>query len=773
MIATNQNLTLLQFLPTMAWTNLPNGEVTFYNKKWSDYTGVDMSKINTWAPESITYAEDAFVSGLFRDQLDKGVAFEIKNRYKHFNGQYRWHLNRFEPLKDESGKIYLWIGTAIDIEDKKRLEDELLQRNQKYEEGEIKFIKLIMQSTFAIAVYRGKELIAEIVNDAYFPIVGKTREEFIGRPLFESVPEIKDAIAPIIEEVIQTSTTFKVDEFGITMNKFGKDVFGYYSFIFEPVRDQQGKIDGIMTTAIDVTEKVLSRKAMEESEAHLQLLRDTVPAMIFYLDKEQRYQSYNGAFMEWFNVDAKSIIGKTVNEFLGEVAYNKTLPYLTKAYSGEQVKYEMAAPSRMGKPQWLSIVYTPHINNEGDILGIIVHATDISDSKKTEISLRESELRFRSLVNEAPVATCLFTGREMKIVVANEMILKEWGKDASVIGMRFEDAVPELKGQPFFDILDRVFTTGIAHSESAARAEVELDGVLTVSYYNFTFKPLFDENGEVYGIMDMAYNVTEQVETHKKIEAAVTERTRELAEANTNLQRSNAELEQFAHIASHDLQEPVRKISTYANMLEVNLGEKVDARSKVYLDKISISANRMGSLIRDVLSFSEVSHKVGPMVAVDFNQLIKEIEIDYELQIEKTGAVIEYKNLPTITAVPSQMLQLFSNLISNSLKYVNENVIPHIIVTATNLPASEVKLKGLVEGKKYYSIEFSDNGIGFDEHQKDQIFKIFQRLHGKTEFEGTGIGLALCRKIVYNHHGDISAKPGKNGGAVFTIILPA
>lgn len=204
----------------------------------------------------------------------------------------------------------------------------------------------------------------------------------------------------------------------------------------------------------------------------------------------------------------------------------------------------------------------------------------------------------------------------------------------------------------------------------------------------------------------MSFEVTHQVEVRKKIEAAVTERTRELAEANNNLQRSNAELEQFAHIASHDLQEPVRKISTYANMLEMNLGEKADTKSKKYLDKISVSADRMGALIRDVLSFSEVSHNVGPMVEVDLNQLIKEIEIDYELQIDKIGAIIEYKNLPKINAVPSQMLQLFSNLMSNSLKYVNENVIPHIIITATILPVSEVKLKGLIEDKNTIALSF-------------------------------------------------------------------
>ncbi|MBK0370217.1 PAS domain-containing protein [Flavobacterium agrisoli] len=903
MIVSHPHLDLLQYLPNMVFIALPDGKVLFYNKKWNQYTGAKLVEGKEWPPKEITHPTDLRNSNTqFLKQIHKGKIFEIENRYLQLDGTYRWFSNYFEPVKDAAGTISFWVGTAMDIEDSKHLATEIANRNQQLEEIEIKFTKLILNSSFPIAVFRGENLIAEIANEAYFPIVGKSKNEFLGKPLFDSLPEIKETVAPIIEEVIRSGNTFTSDEFGVNLNPTGTANFRYFNFIYEAVRDSNGNINGVMTTAMDVTEQVLARKALEESEAHLELLRDTVPAMIFYLDNQQRYQSYNSTFMEWYKVDSETAIGKTVLEFIGPDAYKKVMPQLRKAYAGQNVQYEMTAPSRIGPQRWLSIVYTPHFNTKGEILGIIVHATDITKSKQIEISLRESEHRFRSLIEEAPVATCLFMGPEMKVVIANDMMLKEWGKDASVIGKPFKDAVPELIGQPFLGLLDQVFATGEAYSESAAPATLEIDGELQVSYYNYTYKPLFDENGAVYGIMDMAYNVTEnvlanqkleasekelrdlinaspigicvvtgspikvvevnerflhisgktraqydempywetleevahlfesemnrvfetgnrytteehkmmlirdgieetifltfeyipilnasqmvskvivmafevthQVEIRKKIEAAVTQRTKELAEANNNLQRSNSALEQFAHIASHDLQEPVRKISTYANMLEIKIGETIDGKAKMYLDKISISAERMSALIRDVLAFSEVSHHLDSMEMVDLQQLLQEIEIDFELQIEKKGAIITYKGLPTLPAIPTQMLQLFSNLLSNSLKYTQTNTHPRIDISSRILSKNEIKEKGLLENQHYHCITFADNGIGFDEHQAERIFKIFQRLHGKTEYEGTGIGLALCRKIVYNHQGDISAKPGQNGGAVFTIILP-
>ena len=561
-----KEFTLLQALPQMTWINLPNGKVDFYNEKWFDYTGLSFEQLDENGFAGVLHPDDvANTKHRFDEALATGKIFEIQNRYKRADGQYRWHLNRALPIKNENGIISSWIGTATDIEDKMQAESDLIHSNAKLEASEQRFSNLITQAVFPVAVYRGPHLIAEIANEPYLELVGKTRESFLGKPLFESLPEIESSVGPYIREVMATGVPFEANEYGIVMNKFGEDVFGYYNFLYQAVRDHNGTIDGFMASAVDVTEQVLARKIIEESEAHLQLLKDTVPAMIFYLDKEQRYQSYNVVFMEWFGVNHHEALGKTVAEFIGGQAYSKVQTYLARAYQGEQVRYEMYAPQKMASGKWLDIVYTPHKNPEGEVVGIIVHATDITQSKLTEISLRKSESLFRSLVEEAPVATCFFTGHDMKITFANDMMLDVWDKDRSVIGLPLENAVPELKGQPFLAILEEVFTTGKTFEGKAVPADLIVNGVKRTYYFDFSYKAIKDGDGHIYGVMDMAVDVTAQVENRKQIEAAVEARTRELAESNANLQRSNAELEQFAFIASHDLQEPIRKIVPFSN----------------------------------------------------------------------------------------------------------------------------------------------------------------------------------------------------------------
>lgn len=245
-----------------------------------------------------------------------------------------------------------------------------------------------------------------------------------------------------------------------------------------------------------------------------------------------------------------------------------------------------------------------------------------------------------------------------------------------------------------------------------------------------------------------------------------------MAERNS-LQRSNTELEQFAHIASHDLQEPLRKISNFSNLLERSLGD-VNTDSKSYLDKINHAAARMHTLISGLLNLSQLSKEDIVFEKVDLNVMIQNIQIDFDLTIEQKGATIECSVLPTIEAIPIQMTQLFSNLFSNALKYIRKDVRPVIKITASLLSQEETNSNSLLNSNAvYYKIEFKDNGIGVDEKYAEQIFKIFQRLHVQSDYAGTGIGLALCKKIIQNHHGDIFiTTKNKEPGTIFNIILP-
>jgi light-regulated signal transduction histidine kinase (bacteriophytochrome) len=264
-------------------------------------------------------------------------------------------------------------------------------------------------------------------------------------------------------------------------------------------------------------------------------------------------------------------------------------------------------------------------------------------------------------------------------------------------------------------------------------------------------------------------DITEQKKVKEELEKMVLERTSELVTSNSALEKSNHELEQFAYIASHDLQEPLRKIQTFADMVKEHLGDK--ELTEKYFNKIYTSAKRMSILINDVLNYSRLSKTGEQFEKTDLNKILKDVLSDFELLIEQKQAVITHSDLPTIKGIPLQIHQLFGNLISNSLKF--SEVDPQITITAQTLSAKEVqKYPHLIEGQAYIQLTFKDNGIGFEQQHANQIFIIFQRLNNQRTYSGTGIGLALCKKIVDHHDGIITAKSEPGQGATFTVILP-
>jgi PAS domain S-box-containing protein len=279
---------------------------------------------------------------------------------------------------------------------------------------------------------------------------------------------------------------------------------------------------------------------------------------------------------------------------------------------------------------------------------------------------------------------------------------------------------------------------------------------------SLTISPVKGADGTIVGASKVARDITMQKRAEKIIRESEVKFRNELerlvAERTAELKKSNAELEQYAYIASHDLQEPLRKIQNFTELLKDNLHDEQAAAR--YYEKINTTAQRMSVLIKDVLNYSRLSQVDTLQETVDLNQVLQDIKTDFELTITQKKAVITADPLPVIKGDGQQLRQLFGNLISNSLKFTDRE--PAIRITSQ-----------LVNGPSpYVQIVFKDNGIGFDQQYAEQVFIAFKRLNNRQLYSGTGIGLALCKKIVERHGGTIRAESKPGEGTVFTITLP-
>ncbi len=253
----------------------------------------------------------------------------------------------------------------------------------------------------------------------------------------------------------------------------------------------------------------------------------------------------------------------------------------------------------------------------------------------------------------------------------------------------------------------------------------------------------------------------QEVEERQRIEATLLDQSQEL-------ERSNQELVQFAAIASHDLQEPLRKVITFGDRLKLKNGDQLDEAGRDYLERMQNASRRMQRLITDLLSYSQVSIKAQPFELVNLNQIAQEVATDLEGRIEASHGQVTIAELPTIEAEPFQMRQLFQNLIGNALKYAKKDEPPRVTLSAQTVETGN----RYNHGERQWQIVVEDNGVGFEEQYAVQIFGMFKRLHGKDEYEGTGVGLAICKKIVERHDGVISATSHLGLGTKMMVILP-
>jgi len=642
-------------------------------------------------------------------------------------------------------------------------------------------VAMILSSRFPMFLWWGEDLI-QFYNDAYRPSLGNDGKhpQALGQKGFECWPEIWEVIYPLIYQVQSTGeATWSEDQLiPIFRNNKIEDV--YWTLSFSPIFGDFDSIEGVLVVCQETTQTVQNVLKLRQSETRFEALIAAAPIAIgLFVGRDLIIDMHNQTFAQIVG-KGDNIIGKPLAEVMPELITENQpfLKILDNVYTSGKIfetfgtRVDIVQNGIM-KQGYYDFSYTPLFDADENVYAILDIAVDVTEQVLAKIRLIQSEENLRNTILRAPVAMCILRGTEHVVDIANERMIEIWGKTfAEVTNKPIFEGVPEAKNQGFEKLLHDVYTTGKTFTAQGVPISLSRGNKTEIVFVNFVYQAYKEADDTISGIIAVVTDVTDQVLARQKIEEIVAQRTTELAEANKALQQSNQELEQFAYIASHDMQEPLRKVVTYTNMLENTLG-LIEERSKNYIEKITASTTRMSQLIKDVLNFSRLSKAGETFVPIDLNMVMESITTDFELLIEQKKATINITHLPNIEAVPLQMHQLFSNLISNSLKFTRWEIPPVVNITSKLLSNQEKSEYGLQwQERNYFIITVEDNGIGFKQEHAQHIFNIFQRLHIKTEYSGTGIGLALCKKIVQNHEGEILAESNRENGAIFKIILP-
>ena len=416
---------------------------------------------------------------------------------------------------------------------------------------------------------------------------------------------------------------------------------------------------------------------------------------------------------------------------------------------------------------------------------------DLKTSQRLQIGLKQSEARLKTTLDELEqnkASEIKYQAAKRFELIANTMPQFIWTCDLNGRFNYFSQSFYDATGTTPQLLQHEKGWHQVVHPDDISESERTWKEAINTSLplineHRFKMKdgryrwqlsravPQKDEEGNIQMWVGTSTDIEDQKMFAHELDLTVKRRTAELKKANNSLEKSNGELAQFAYIASHDLQEPLRKIQTFVSRLvdtEASLSEK----AKDYFLRIKNASKKMQQLITDILSYSRNTDPDDEFVLTDLNKVFEQSKEQLIELIEQKKATITTSVLPTVLIIPFQFEQLFTNLLSNALKFAKQDVLPIIDVCTTIVNGHFIQQSGSNTSIHYYCISFTDNGIGFEPTFNERIFGVFQRLHSQEDYIGTGIGLAIVRKIIDNHHGFITASGHLNIGATFTIYLP-
>ncbi|AEH38325.1 PAS domain-containing protein [Halopiger xanaduensis] len=486
----------------------------------------------------------------------------------------------------------------------------------------------------------------------------------------------------------------------------------------------------------DVTERVQREHELEQTERRFEAIFEDPNILVGLLEPDGTVIDINGTAMAYIDADLEAVRGEPFWETPwwgeGDDVGDDVREWTERAAAGEYVEFEADLTRPDGNRYTLEGTFRPVTDDDGDVVSIIVSDRDVSERKRRERQLRKSEQRHRTLAENFPNGIVTMFDEERRYTLAAGRMFDELPVSPSdVEGAYVGDVWPDHVSEP----LEEAFEAALAGERRAT--EFEYAG----REWIVRAVPITDDNGDVFSGITIAQDITERKEYQRKLE------------------ESNERLEQFAYAASHDLQEPLRMVSSYLRLIDTQYGDAFDADGEEFLAFAVDGADRMREMIDGLLEYSRIETRGDPLEPIDLNAVLADVLDDLRLQIEDTDAEIDADALPTVEGDASQLRQVFQNLLSNALEYSGDEP-PRVRIDAER------------RGDRWV-ITVADEGIGMDPDEADRVFEVFQRLHSHSDHQGTGIGLALCERIVERHGGDIWVDSEPDEGATFSFTLPA
>lgn len=596
-------------------------------------------------------------------------------------------------------------------------------------------------------------------NEASCRMVGKSAEELIGSTLLTNFPG--NAQTKLFDHYVHTTETGEPVREETYYNYDGLNVW------FETSAQKLG--DGFVVTFTDISAVKRTATAIEQSAAQLRTIIDSAQVAIYLINPvsdergqiiDFRFRTANQMLASYVGLESDALTNELMSRWFPAYRSNGLLQRYIAIYETGQTQHFNFHYKTERVDLWINVTATKLGND------VLVTFSDYTDLKRLQQRLETSATDLQTIIDTSQTGIFLFspvrneTGDvvDFRFRVANRQLASYVGQEPeAVIGALGSQWFPDYKTNGLFDAYYKTYATG-----ESQRFDFHYDGGGIDVWLDIMSTKIGNEVLVTFGDYTPLKLLQQQLEN-----------------SVVDLQRSNKNLEQFAYVASHDLQEPLRKIQAFGDILQAQYAPVIDDNGANIIQRMQSAAARMQVLIKDVLAYSRIATKRETSGQVDLGQVVSEVLTDIETAIIDKQAIVTVDPLPTVVGDMAQLRQLFQNLISNALKFTKtDKAAPSPTITITTQRVYGRDLPGMAlpstaADQPFHLIDVADNGIGFDPGHTERIFQVFQRLHSRSEYQGTGIGLAVVQKVVENHHGYIGAEGRPGEGATFRIALPA